>query len=124
VSIADMYNIEGHPDSASLVGPGEFIRIFFYAADRLADTEKRLQLRFLWQKCGDNSLADQSGNKLFLARDVLAADGTLLEGDSSEHAGPAADCFTSGINPPLPLFDFQNLEIATRAVTLEEGPDR
>lgn len=124
VSIADMHHIEGHPDSASIVGPGELVRISFYVADRLADTEKRLQLRFLWQQCGDNSLADKSGNRLFLARHLFAAGGTLLKKDSSEYSGPAVECFTSAINPPLPLFDFQNLEIVARSAILEEGPDR
>lgn len=115
VGIADMYDVEGSPSPCSMVGPGELVRLFFYAADKLADKKQAVELKFYWQKCGDNSVSDASGNRLYLSHEVFDGDGVLLESGPVEYLGASADCFISTVNPPAKAFDFHNLQMKAAA---------
>jgi hypothetical protein len=115
VGIADMYDVEGSPSPRSMVGPGELVRLFFYAADKLANKEQTVELKFLWQKCGDNSISDASGNRLYLSHQVFDGKGDLMEKGPVEYLGASTGCFRSTVNPPAKAFDFHNLQIKAAA---------
>ncbi|MGB5106004.1 MAG: hypothetical protein WBP42_04740, partial [Candidatus Zixiibacteriota bacterium] len=76
-----------HPDPKSLVGPGELVRLYLYATDRKEYVGKVSELRFLWNKCSDNSISDLTGNQLLLAAKVTDASGILITAE--RYAGPA-----------------------------------
>jgi hypothetical protein len=94
------------PKPRSLVGPGELVRIYFYASERKEYQGKPIFLRFLWAKCDDNSFSDKSGTKLYLSRDVYDATGKRLTNGVDKYAGAADRCFSSRSNAPLRVFDF------------------
>lgn len=113
LSIADSQDpANKHPDSAALVGPGEIARLYLYATDRKDYQGKTAELKFLWNKCSDNSFSDKSGNRLMLASSAIAADGSIIK--TEHYSGPAAKCFTTGYNPPTRSFTFVNFAVRIR----------
>ncbi len=98
-----------HPDSSSLVGPGEIARLYLYATDRKDYQGRKTELKFVWEKCADNTFSDRSGNRLMLAATVTGADGKRV---TAEHySGPPAGCFSSKYNPPTRSFNYLNHSI-------------
>lgn len=70
-------------------------------------------LRFFWVDCGDNSLSSMSGNDLYLAREVIDVDSTVLSDIPSDafptYGGPLAGCLTaSPYNSPKSLTILRN----------------
>lgn len=101
-----------HPDPLSLKGPGEIVRLHFYASDRKEFRGVTTNLRFLWNKCSDNSISDQSGNQLYLADRVVGDDGQSI---TLEHySGPGAKCLSTGRNAPVKAFGFKNRTLRFR----------
>ncbi len=96
-----------HPDSTSLVGPGEIVKLYLYATDRGDYSGKTTGLKFLWEKCADNTFSDKSGNRLMLASSVMGADAKLITAE--RYGGPSESCFKTGYNPPTRAFGFANL---------------
>lgn len=107
LAIADSQDPDNkHPDSTSLVGPGELARLYLYASDRIDYSGTTTNLKFLWEKCADNTFSDKSGNRLMLASDVIGADRKVI---TAEHyRGPIESCFKSGYNPPERTFRYVN----------------
>lgn len=101
-----------HPKPESLVGPGEIARIYLYASERKEYQGKTTALRFLWNKCSDNTISDLSGNQLLLAAKVRGADGTIVTDE--RYSGPGKSCLRTGYNAPLPVFEFVNHSILIR----------
>ncbi len=98
-----------HPDSSSLVGPGEIARLYLYSTERKDYQGKKTELKFLWEKCADNTFSDKSGNRLMLAAAVIGADGKAITAE--RYKGPVASCFASKYNPPTPSFTYLNHSI-------------
>ena len=98
-----------HPDSSSLVGPGEIARLYLYSTERQDYQGKKTELKFLWEKCADNTFSDKSGNRLMLASSVNGADGKILTAE--RYSGPATSCFASRYNPPTRSFNYLNHSI-------------
>ena len=98
-----------HPKAESLVGPGEIARIYLYASERKEYQGKSTALRFLWNKCSDNTISDLSGNQLLLAARVTRGDGKVVT--EERYSGPAKSCLRTGYNAPLPVFQFVNQSI-------------
>lgn len=98
-----------HPDPKSLVGPGELVRIYLYATERREYKGKSSELRFLWQKCSDNSISDLSGNQLLIGNKVSNTKGHIVEDE--RYSGPLRKCLTTGHNAPIRAFDFVNHSI-------------
>lgn len=113
LAIADSQDPDNkHPDSISLVGPGEIAKLFLYATDRSDFSGKTTNLRFLWEKCADNTFSDKSGNRLLLAASVIGTDQKLIT--TERYSGPTESCFRSGYNPPSRSFRFANLAFRIR----------
>lgn len=98
-----------HPDSSSLVGPGEIARLHLYSTERQDYQGKTTELRFLWEKCADNTFSDKSGNRLMLAASVIGRDGKVVTAE--RYRGPATSCFASRYNPPTRSFTYLNHSI-------------
>ncbi len=98
-----------HPDSSSLVGPGEIARLYLYSTERQDYQGKMTELKFLWEKCADNTFSDKSGNRLMLAGSVMGTDSKILTAE--RYSGPATSCFTSKYNPPTRSFTYLNHSI-------------
>ena len=98
-----------HPDSSSLVGPGEIARLYLYSTERKEYQGKKTELKFLWEKCADNTFSDKSGNRLLLAGSVIGTDGKILTAE--RYSGPTTSCFTSKYNPPARSFTYLNHSI-------------
>ncbi len=96
-----------HPDPLSLVGPGEIARLYLYASERKEYSGTSTDLKFLWNKCSDNSFSDPSGNRLLLADIVFDGGGKRVSVD--RYSGPAMKCFSTGYNAPRRAFTFANL---------------
>ncbi len=78
-------------------------------------------LRFFWIDCGDNSVASNSGNELFLAQSVFDADGSQLPENTfarfPNYTGPTGACFDSGReNAPKPRLKFINALIVSPVI--------
>ena len=109
VALADQQDAQNKsPKPRSLVGPGELVRIYFYASERKEYQGRSTFLRFIWTKCDDNSFSDKNGIKLYVSRDVYDATGKRLTNGVDKYAGAASNCFSSRRNTPIRVFDFRS----------------
>jgi hypothetical protein len=80
---------------------------------------------FLWQDCGDNSLADRSGNVLLYSKqvhDYFPVADTETEGRFPTRLGAPKPCLDlSAYNPPVRLIELHNGGVEFR---LDLGPER
>lgn len=107
VAIADSHDsANAHPNPASLKGPGEFVKLHFYASEHKKYAGQLTTLRFLWSKCSDNSFSDPSGNKLMVASTVVDHLGNAET--LPEYSGPDSTCFRSRHNTPTREFELRN----------------
>lgn len=117
VGIADSNDPENKtPSPRSLVGPGELVRLYFYATDHSDYYGKPTSLRFRWDKCDDNSFSDLSGNRLYLSRYVFDYDGKIISDSVGIYSGSPSRCVTRSISPPIRAFDFCSAKFVIRSI--------
>ena len=86
--------------------PGELALLDFYVSTDLTLECQFVPIRFFWIDCGDNTISDETGEILYVAKDIYDHDGTLL-----------TDPLQFGIHGPLnlPVGECYITTIATNA---------
>ncbi|MBU0983341.1 MAG: immune inhibitor A, partial [candidate division Zixibacteria bacterium] len=100
-------------DIVFAAAPVTLVRLKFRVTDPSSPLEK--ELRFAWEKCGDNAIAyghfdtDALLDGLMLHRAVFSADSTDITGTDPVYGG-ASDCIGAGIGgvPPISDLDFKS----------------
>ncbi len=70
VAIADQNNGAAHPSCYKIPDGGELVSLKFYVTnDRTFECQK-VDIRFAWMDCGDNGISSQTGDTLFISKEV------------------------------------------------------
>jgi len=85
---------DGTTNPNHVTGTGELAELnFFVTNDRTLECQF-VPIRFYWLDCGDNVLASEDGNILYLGLEVFDFEGTIITDPVSYgYNGPAADCY-------------------------------
>ena len=99
-----------------IASPGELVKLNFFVSADLNHECLNIPISFYWIDCGDNTISDESGNFLFVGRNVYDFEGTLIDSlDDFGYTGPGPECYDTVYtaeelfkNAPLAAVYFQN----------------
>lgn len=113
VSVADLNNGDIHP-SCNATAPGELVRLVFEASSHPINYGNQAPLRFLWNNCGDNSMALTDGT--LLVSDQVFDEGWdwSTDGDFPTWFGAPDVCLTGGPDTldPIREIDYYNGQVS------------
>ena len=108
-------------------GPGELVKLTFMVSSDLTYECEYVPVRFYWYDCGDNTLASEDGNWLYLGQEVYSFEGKPVSDPG--YAGPEASCYDTVFtdteeikNYPLGAIIFRNGGVDI--ICLEDIDDR
>jgi hypothetical protein len=77
-----------------IAGPGELVLLHFLVSNDRTYECQFAPIRFFWLDCGDNTLASEDGNLLYLGQKVFEFTGTeITDPNEYGYSGPADTCF-------------------------------
>lgn len=92
--------------------PASILKLVLSTPPGLLVPDHRSSIFFLWEECGDNSLADKSGGTLYISSSVFdyySERDSLKVNDFPTRHGAPRRCFSpSAINPPKRTVEFHN----------------
>ena len=97
---------DGFLNTSHIWIPGELFSLVFHVSTDLTLECQFVPIRFFWIDCGDNTISDETGEILYVVKDIYDHDGTLL-----------TDPLQFGIHGPLnlPVGECYITTIATNA---------
>jgi hypothetical protein len=80
-------------------GPGELVELYFMVSNDRTYECQFVPVQFYWYDCGDNTIASENGNWLYLGQDVYSFEGVLVTDPAGYgFSGPEATCFDTVFN--------------------------